>query len=445
MRFIGFIHGKVVMLQIEKLSANSHFSQALVTEALASGDEPTETMRWILANIEPFWLAGNLDSLAKLLEQGSDPNLCIDGEPWLNLVLNDLQLYDNNDKRVAALKALVEVAKKQGLDARNKCIERLAFDAVNCSSYEFMVWLFNRLLQNGLNANATHDGMTLFMASLLLEDRLFDLGISRTLLNHGADPCLGNVSGQNGLDYLQSALDKLLQTDDEPSILNLAEAVESKTAHIFKLPPGLWFKVDSESQRILAKLKGWDKDAKSNDGDTPLIMSIKMGSLGMVTALLTNGASATVPDQQSIAPIFYALSLAQRGELGMPEVALDMMILLLHHGETLDRCSPNGMTPLMLAFETNNLEFIDYILSEKLPWSINQQNNAGETTAHYALSATVRTQDKIMASFFARIVLLQPDLDLPDARGITVRNIAEANKLAELLRQPAAFLQDKSG
>lgn len=440
MQFTRTIQNGPAMLHIQELSADNQFSMAIVTEALAHGDEPTEIMRWALTNIDNYVLSDNLDTLATLLEHGANPNLSINGESWLSHLLSELHPYDGNDHRVEAFKALVEDAKKHGFDARDKSIETLSFAAVHSSSYEFMNWLLDWLLQNGLDANATQDGMTLFMASLILKDRPFVLQISRDLLKHGADLRLGDVSGKNGFDFLQYTLEQALDSYVEECILELIGEVENKTGHVFTIPADLWFNADSESQHIIAALKGWNKDAINDDGDTALIISIRYGDSNMVKALLKNGANATAACKGGIAPVFYAFSLAQGGELGMADAALKIIKLLLKHGETLDRRSPNGVTPLMLGFRTNFLEFIHFILSEKLPWSIDQQSDAGDTTAHYALNAVIRMSNPIMINFLARIVLLKPNVDLQDANGTTVRTLAEKAGLTKILTNPEDFL-----
>ena len=120
---------------------------------------------------------------------------------------------------------------------------------------------------------------------------------------------------------------------------------------------------------------GVDKDYRNTDGETPLIIAVQAGHMGVVKFLLSAGASVNIKSYRR--PWIYnpsgftALHLASI--LGRGDIAIE----LLRAGALLDGKSCDGSTPLMVALWGRRLPVANALLCEGA--DITVCNNRGET------------------------------------------------------------------
>ncbi len=101
---------------------------------------------------------------------------------------------------------------------------------------------------------------------------------------------------------------------------------------------------------LLAAHPGFDVNALSTAGESPLMLAAIKGDVTLSRRLLERGARLDLPGWT---PLHYAAS----------GPSTELVVLLLDRGATIDAASPNGSTPLMLAARNGSIDNAELLLA----------------------------------------------------------------------------------
>ena len=190
--------------------------------------------------------------------------------------------------------------------------------------------------------------------------------------------------------------------------------------------------------------KGFDINARNEDGKTPLILALENNdNLNIARLLIEAGADINAPDAEGMTPLLVAtttalnlqkqqkvLSAAQINQISLiPEEQLrgrtayqmkraeKMLRILLHYGADINQETPFG-TPLMAAATSElNINIIEILLRSGAKVNIQDQN--GQTALFYA-----RAHNAIEVE--ALLIKNGADVDLTDRYGKTYMDAESA-------------------
>jgi ankyrin repeat protein len=119
---------------------------------------------------------------------------------------------------------------------------------------------------------------------------------------------------------------------------------------------------DGDLQKVRALIdEGAAIDARSDRGETPLILAILKGHADVVGLLIARGADVMARNERGLTPLHAA---AYSG-------SADVARLLLDHGAELeDRANVSGATPLIVAAEENRVAVAELLLARGADLSI---------------------------------------------------------------------------
>jgi len=145
--------------------------------------------------------------------------------------------------------------------------------------------------------------------------------------------------------------------------------------------------IELEAIEKIKELVDWgiDIDEINDNGDTPLIFSIKNENLDMVKFLLDLSANPNQEDDFGKTPLIYAIEsenmpiircLVDRGAtiaqnnnkillFAIKIGNLDLIKFLIEVGVDVNHCSNHGTTPLIFTIERGNLELVKFLITNK--------------------------------------------------------------------------------
>ena len=120
--------------------------------------------------------------------------------------------------------------------------------------------------------------------------------------------------------------------------------------------------------------KGANVNAKSKDGDTPLLSACRSGNNAeIVRFLVSKGADVRAKGKGNMTPLHYAVGVDREGE---------MVEFLIHKGANVNAKNEDGGTPLHLAAGWGNLKAVAVLI--KAGADVNIKSNGGDTPLGWA-------------------------------------------------------------
>ncbi|MFA8300062.1 MAG: ankyrin repeat domain-containing protein [Hyphomicrobiales bacterium] len=104
-------------------------------------------------------------------------------------------------------------------------------------------------------------------------------------------------------------------------------------------------------ERIELVLNSDNINHQSNDGTTPLLLSICIKKYDVANYLIEKGSDIHIADNELIAPIHMASLLGN----------IDLVVRLVERGASLDEKTEKGNLPLALAIRENHIEVVKFL------------------------------------------------------------------------------------
>ncbi len=152
----------------------------------------------------------------------------------------------------------------------------------------------------------------------------------------------------------------------------LARGFDSNTIEPEKLDTALLIAVRQGAAKVtqlLLSTPGVNLDARSRNGDSPLMLAAFKKDLPTAQALIERGAEINRPGWTAL---HYAATAG----------SLPIVRLLLDHDAYIDAESPNKTTPLMMAARGGHRDVIDYLISQGA--DLDAKNELGLTAVDFA-------------------------------------------------------------
>ena len=335
-----------------------------------------------------------------------------------------------DEDRELAMKILLV----DGIDINERCDEdnHTALHLAVCHHSESMVKF---LLDNGADTETSNEEWT----PLTLSVHRGELGISKLLLEHGAQP---NRHCPDGRTPLSNAADKW-----NASILSLllsygAEAdMRDKDSHgrtpLISAAASLDFD-NSNSIKLLLD-NGADVNGRDAYGQTPLFHAASYGCLANVEVLLARGAKIGIKDKKRRSVLNWALK-------ENPELDGRVVELLLETGASIFRRDAKGRTPLMIAIISGNRDGVESLMKNGAHRKINKKDRMGRTALLYAAKG-------LRFDFVQLLIDHGAEIDSQDKDGLSTlmfvagfEGIVSLVIAENLLRYgPKVDLQDRNG
>jgi ankyrin repeat protein len=242
---------------------------------------------------------------------------------------------------------------------------------------------FYEILQNNSDINQTDEGYTILIR-LAWAGRL---DLVKLAMDAGAD--INAVSNDNSFALYEAARQGWQEVYDylapltSPELKEIAASQlpkgliyrQRKNNHVVEafVHAALWGNIDIVSTAIA---RGIDINAISSNGEAALHKAIRNNQLSIVQILLESGANPNlrIEEDREYTPLMIALS--------RPKINNAIFQALLNAGADINQSSSEGVTVLMLAVASVNLQAVRQLL--KLGVEINAKNMYRQTALHYA-------------------------------------------------------------
>ncbi len=147
---------------------------------------------------------------------------------------------------------------------------------------------------------------------------------------------------------------RAVKNDDAATVQNLLQRGFDANTRDENSQYGLFIALRESSLKAAKTLIDWPKtdlNAANKANETPLMMAVLKGQVGMAAAMLAKEADVNKPGW---APLHYAATAGN----------IELMTMLLEKHAYIDAESPNGSTPLMMAAQYGTASAVKLLLEE---------------------------------------------------------------------------------
>jgi uncharacterized protein len=180
---------------------------------------------------------------------------------------------------------------------------------------------------------------------------------------------------------------RAVKNDDAATVQNLLQRGFDANTRDENSQYGLFIALRESSLKAAKTLIDWPKtdlNVANKANETPLMMAVLKGQVGMAAAMLAKEADVNKPGW---APLHYAATVGH----------IELMTMLLEKHAYIDAESPNGSTPLMMAAQYGTASAVKLLLEEGADPLL--KNQLGLTAIDFARRADRTDSAEIIGAF----------------------------------------------